>query len=196
MTELSIPLFPLRSVLFPGGPLPLRIFEPRYLDMVSDCLRSNSGFGVCLIQDGAEVGPAASTYDVGTLSRIMDWHQRHDGLLGITALGEQRYRVLSRDVHPNQLTVARVELIPNECSTNLPAEYLPMADFLRQLIKQIPHLYASLQVRYDDATWVGHRLVELLPIELTQKQYYLQLDEPIQRLERVRELMRSMDIRY
>lgn len=196
MAKMEIPLFPLNSVLFPEGPLPLRIFEPRYLDMVGNCLRNGTGFGVSLIRDGEEVGEAATTYEIGTFSRIMDWHQRHDGLLGITIIGEQRYRTLSSKVQKDQLTEATVELLPNEPSRPVPEEYIPMADFLRQLIKQIPHLFASIEKRYDDSTWVGYRLSELLPIPLEQKQFFLQIEEPIQRLERLRTLMESMDIHY
>ncbi len=174
--------------------MPLRIFEPRYLDMVSDCLRSDTGFGVCLIESGSEIGPAPQTYDVGTMTKIMDWHQRHDGLLGITVVGLQRFRIVSRTIRNDQLTIAGVELLPNEAKTELPAEYIPMADFLRQMIKQVPQHFSILSVRYNDATWVSCRLAELLSIPLEQKQYFLQLDEPIQRLERLRKLMDSMDI--
>lgn len=196
MNEPEITLFPLNTVLFPGGPLPLRIFEARYVDMVSACLREDCGFGVNLIESGDEVGQAADTYHVGTLSRIMDWHQRHDGLLGITVVGEQRYRIISREVQPNRLTRARVELLPNDPETELPAEYIPMADFLRQLIKQVPHLYASLPHKYHEAAWVGGRLTELLPLPLEQKQRFLEINAPIQRLERLRDFMEEMRIQY
>ena len=196
MADLTIPLFPLNTVLFPEGLLPLRIFEPRYLDMVSACLRNGSDFGISLIESGEEIGSTTKTFEVGTLSRITDWHQRNDGLLGITVLGQQRFRILSTEVQTNLLTRAQVELIENEHATDLPAEYLPIADFLRQLIKQVPHLFATVTLRYSDATWVGSRLAELLPIPLAQKQYLLQLNEPIQRLERMRQLMEAMDIQY
>ncbi len=196
MSEAQIALFPLNTVLFPDGPLPLRIFEPRYLDMICDCLRTGAGFGVCLIESGSEVGKAARPYEVGTVAKIIDWHQRHDGLLGITAVGEQRFRTLSTRVKPNQLTEATVELLPQEPPTELPAEYIPMADFLRQLVKEVPHLFASVTLKYGDATWVGCRLAELLPIPLTQKQYLLQLSEPVQRLERLSRLVESMGIEY
>ena len=176
--------------------MPLRIFEPRYTDMVSDCLRSGTGFGISLIRSGSEVGEAAKTYEVGTLVTITDWHQRHDGILGITVTGEQRFRIQSTRVHSNQLTEAKVGLITNEAKTELPVEYLPIADFLRQLIKQLPHLYGPVTTKYSDATWVSCRLAELLPISLAQKQYLLQLNEPIQRLERMRRLMDSLDIHY
>ena len=89
---MQVPLFPLRTVLYPGGPLPLRIFEPRYIDMVSKCLKKDCQFGVLLIREGNEAG-AASTYNIGTLARITDWYQGSDGLLGITAVGEQRFRL-------------------------------------------------------------------------------------------------------
>jgi len=90
----QIPLFPLNTVLFPGGPLPLRIFEARYVDMVSSCLKEDSPFGVLLIRDGGETGNA-TTHEIGTLARIVDWYQGSDGLLGVTAVGEQRFRLLS-----------------------------------------------------------------------------------------------------
>jgi Lon protease-like protein len=196
MTESRIPLFALNTVLFPGGPLPLRIFESRYLDMVSDCLRENRGFGICLIESGSEIGPAPEVYEVGTLTKIVDWHQRHDGLLGITVVGEQRFRVLGREVGRNQLLTARAEMLPNEPDTELPAEYIPMADFLRQMIKQVPHLFSQVTIRYGDAGWVSSRLAELLPLKLDQKQHLLQLNEPIQRLERLRQMMDSMDVHF
>ena len=104
----TVPLFPLNSVLFPGGMLPLRIFEPRYLDMVSECMRSDSCFGVCLIRDGKEVVKAASCFDIGTLARIVDWDQRDDGLLGITVKGESRVRILGRDVRENKRLVGHI----------------------------------------------------------------------------------------
>jgi hypothetical protein len=192
--ELRVPLFPLHSVLFPQGPLPLRVFEPRYLEMVSECLRSDGRFGVCLIESGDEVGPAPKPYDIGTLARIVDWQRLPDGLLGITALGETRFRILERRVRPNQLLEAEVELLPEPPPTALPAEYLPMADFLRQMLKHIAHLFAHRPPQYGDAGWVGCRLAELLPLPLAQKQHLLQIDEPIQRLERIRRLMISLNI--
>ena len=193
--ELRIPLFPLHTVLYPGGPLPLRVFEPRYLDMVSTCLRQGTGFGVCLIRSGNETGPAATTYDVGTLSIITYWHMRHDGLLGITVRGQQRFRILSEQVQPNQLTLATVMLLPNEPECDLPPEYLPLADLLRQMIDQIGHHYDGIAKKYGDAGWVGCRLAELLPIGLLQKQHLLQLDDPRERLQRLGGIIEQLGIR-
>lgn len=194
MNELQVALFPLHAVLFPGGPLPLRVFEPRYLELVSHCLRTESPFGVCLIESGTEVGAPPTPYTVGTLARIVDWLRLPDGLLGITVIGEQRFRILDRRVLANQLTEARVELLPEEPFVPLPAEYIPMADVLRQLVKHVSHLFADRPPRYDDSSWVGCRLAELLPFPLAQKQHLLQLDQPIQRLERVRQLMGPLNI--
>lgn len=194
MTDLEIPLFPLHTVLFPGGPLPLRIFETRYIDMVSACMKSNSGFGVCLIREGNEVGAAAATHDIGTLAVIQDWHQRHDGLLGITVRGEQRFALRSVRVCGNQLSVARVYMLPPEPGTDIPEKHLPLLDVLRRIIEGIGNHYAQMPTHYADASWVGYRLAELLPLKLAQKQYFLQLDDPLQRLEGLSALMDQMDM--
>ncbi len=189
MNRHSIPLFPLRSVLFPGGPLALRIFEARYLDMISRCLRQESGFGVVLIRDGSEVGDAPEVYDVGTLGRISYWEQRRDGLLGITFTGEQRFRILERWTEPNRLMVAEVELLPNEPAVAVPGEYSELVTRLQRIIDALGHPYLTMPKAYDDSVWVGARLVELLPLDLAQKQHMLQLDDPLERLKRIAGLL-------
>jgi len=196
MADQLIPIFPLNTVLFPEGPLPLRIFEPRYLDMVSECLRAGTGFGVCLIVNGPEVGAAPDINEQGTLAHITDWHQRNDGLLGITATGIQRFRIISRRLRPNHLMEADVEFIDNEPPTELPAEYIPLTDLLRQLIKQIPDLFQGPTIRYGDAGWVSNRLAELLPMPLEEKQQLLQILDPMERLARLRQIMDRMNIQF
>ena len=193
MSRLTIPLFPLHTVLFPGGVLPLRIFEPRYLDMVSDCMKHNSGLGICLIREGKEVGQAAVTYEVGTLARIGYFDRRPDGLLGITVNGESRFRIVASEVMPNQLIRAEVELLAPEASPPLPPEALPLQELLRSILEQLEYPYAKLEPRFDDACWVGARLTELLPFKLEAKQYLLQLDDPMLRLERLRAMLDSND---
>ncbi len=190
----EIPLFPLHTVLFPGGPLPLRIFEARYLDMVSACLRAGCGFGIGLIRTGREVGEVADTYEMGTLAHIEDWHKRHDGLLGITVVGRQRFQILSVRVQPDQLAIARVNLLPPEAALPLPDIYLPLADVARHIIERLGNHYASLPTHYGDAAWVSYRLAELLPLRLAQKQYFLQLDDPLQRLERLRQVLDGLNL--
>ncbi len=189
MNRLSIPLFPLHTVLFPGGPLALRIFETRYLDMVSRCLREDSGFGVVLIRDGNEVGGVPEVYDVGTMGHISYWEKRGDGLLGITLRGEQRFRILEQKVEANQLMVAEVELLPNEPAVAVPVEYEALVTMLLKMVDELGHPYVTLPKAYDDSAWVGARLTELLPLELVQKQRLLQLNDPLERLERIASLI-------
>lgn len=185
MERLRIPLFPLHSVLFPGGPLALRIFEPRYLDMVSRCMREERGFGICLIRDGDEVGEAAQPYEVGTLSRISYFNRRPDGLLGITAQGEQRFRILTSEEQSNRLLIAEVELLPQVVSLALPDQYQRMERLLRSIIEELDYPHRNIERRYEDAEWVGARLAELLPLSLEQKQLLLQLDDALDRLARI-----------
>ncbi|HQU16587.1 MAG: peptidase S16 [Chromatiales bacterium 21-64-14] len=194
MDEIQVPLFPLHAVLFPGGPLPLRVFEPRYLDMVSDCLKREREFGVCLIRQGDEVGQAASTHEVGTLARVADWNVRADGLLGITVHGQGRFQVESVDVQGNQLSVAHVRLMAEEPAAEIPQACRPMVDLLGRMLARFESLYGSLPTHFDDARWVGWRLAELLPLRLSQKQYFLQLTDPLQRLERLGEIVDGMEL--
>lgn len=189
MQTQTIPLFPLYSVLFPGGPLQLRIFETRYLDMISTCLKTGSGFGVCMIREGREVGAAAETHEIGTFGHISYWHKRADGLLGITVKGERRFRVLARTVLPNQLIQAEVAWLPEEPVLAVSEEDALLVDMLRQMMEQLDHPYITLSKHYDDAAWVSGRLVELLPLSLAHKQRLLQMDDPCERLAVVRALL-------
>lgn len=178
-------------MLFPGGPLPLRIFEARYIDMISERMQSDAPFGVLLIREGDEAG-RASTYDIGTLARITDFYQGSDGLLGVTAIGEQRFRLLSAERQPDGLNVGDVELLPEEPSQPLPEEYNGMATILAGVLDDLGRLYESLDRRYDDLSWVTYRFVEILPIDLDQKQRCLEQSDPMQRLQLVRELLESV----
>lgn len=191
MTEpAEIALFPLNTVLFPGGVLPLRIFEARYLDMISECLRDQKGFGVCAIRAGGEVGQAALCYPVGTLARVQDFDRGADGVLQVVAHGERRFRVLDQRVEPNQLLRARVEWLDDSGGAALPGNRQPLADLLRQLLKRAGAPFSQLQPDYQDAGWVAGRLTELLPFALADKQRVLELDDPLQRLETLyRELL-------
>lgn len=186
--RLTIPIFPLHSVLMPGGPLALRIFETRYLDMVSRCLKEESGFGICLIKAGSEVGKAAEVFTVGTLGRITYWHQRRDGLLGVTVKGEQRFHILRQWVEPNQLRMAEVELLPNDPPRAVPAGCKPLVTMLQRIMSELDHPYINLPKQYEDAGWVSARLVELLPLDYSYKQRLLQEEDPLERLRVLLEL--------
>lgn len=188
---MRVPLFPLNTVLFPGGPLPLRIFEARYLDMVGRCLKEDSPFGVVLIREGGEVGPA-ETHEVGTLARIVDWYQGSDGLLGVTARGERRFRVLATERQPDGLNVGEIELLPEEDDVPLPEEYRPMATILSGVLDDLGRLYEDLEWRLDDAGWVTNRFVEILPIDLEEKQLCLEQSDPVQRLRLVQAVLKHV----
>lgn len=187
MAQVSLPLFPLNAVLFPGGVLPLRVFEPRYLEMVCECLTHNAPFGVCLIRSGSEVGMAAQTFPVGTLARIGDWDRGPEGLLAVTAVGEQRFRVHSTRVGPDQLVTARVSMLPAEPEEFVPPHLRQLAELLERLLQRAGSPYAELPRNPDDAAWVGARLAELLPLPLLEKQELLELTDALERLERLQE---------
>ena len=184
----QVPLFPLNTVLFPGGPLPLRIFETRYLDMISNCLKTDAPFGVVLIREGSETG-AAATHDIGTLARIVDWYQGSDGLLGVTAIGGQRFRLLSSRRQADGLNVGDIEVLPDEAPLPLPEEYRAMPEILAGVLDDLGLLYESLERHMDDAAWVTSRFVEILPLDLEQKQRCLEDSDPQERLRLVQKLL-------
>ena len=178
----SIAIFPLNIVLFPEGPLPLRIFETRYVDMVRSCMRGEQRFGVALIREGSEVGPA-QTFDVGTLAKIVDFHQLSDGFLGLSCVGEQRFRILQRSRQADGLNLADIERLPREAKIAVPERHAHLADLLQNVLPQLGEGYAGIDMRLDDAAWVGHRLAEILPIHASEKQFCLELNDPVERLD-------------
>jgi Lon protease-like protein len=186
-----IPFFPLPTVLFPDGPLPLRVFEPRYLDMVSRCMKNGTEFGVLLILSGSETGDSRMV-SVGTTARIQDWYQGSDGILGITAVGIRRFRMISVRQEADGLYVGTVDHLEPEPHQPLPDEYRQMASLLEVVINDLGKLYENLETHYDDATWVGQRFAEILPISQAQKQRCLEMNDPIERLVFVRPLLRSI----
>jgi Lon protease-like protein len=187
---MNVPLFPLRTVLYPGGPLPLRIFEQRYLDLISRCLKQDEPFGVVLIRSGSEVGPA-EIHATGTLARITDWYQGSDGILGVTATGEDRFRVVEEHREADGLLVGEVELLPAEPESAMPERYRPLAQILAGVLDDLGRLYEDLEKRYDDASWVSYRFAEILPISAEQKQAFLEMTDPMARLEAIRAVLES-----
>ena len=188
----AIPVFALNTVLFPGGPLPLRIFEPRYVDMVSDRLRRDAPFIVALIRDGSEVGGGATTHSIGTLARIVDWNRQDDGLLGITALGGRRARLLSTETRPDGLCVATARMLGEEPASAVPGEHDRLVALLRGLLDQLESHYRHMTPRFDDASWVGYRLSELLPMPRARKQRLLEMEDPVLRLRELAETVEAL----
>jgi uncharacterized protein len=190
----EIPLFPLNTVLFPGGPLPLRIFEPRYVDMVRYCMREHAPFGVVLIRAGVEAGgTVTSTADIGTSARIVDFFQMPDGLLGIRCIGERKFKVLERRVQSDGLNMGKVEWTPTERVADLPPDYMHLAALLRKVLPELGEIYQSVPKHFDDAAWVSARLAEILPINLAEKQLCLELPDPVARLERLAPFIRRAE---
>ena len=187
----ELPLFPLNSVIFSGGVLPLRIFEPRYLDMVKDCMRNEHGFGIVLIKKGGEAGVAAEVFNTGTLCRIKDWETLSDGFLGITAYGESKIHIESTRVESNQLVVGQIQELEENPDLDLPDEFEPMRLILQHVISEVGEPYSSLPARYEYAGWVGARLTELLPLQLSIKQRLLEIDDHIVRLHHLKEAMQQ-----
>lgn len=187
---MSTPLFPLNTVLFPGGPLPLRVFEPRYLDMISRCMKDDVAFGVLLIREGEEVGPV-TTHQVGTLATITDWYQGSDGLLGITAIGTQRFRLLAAERQDDGLNVGDIELLAEPAPQPLPPEFGGLPHILESVMNDLGRLYENLERQCDDAAWVAHRFVEILPIGLEQKQFWLENDDVAACLRMIQDVLHS-----
>ncbi len=186
----DVPLFPLGTVLYPGGQLSLRIFEPRYLDMVRECARKGAPFGVCLILEGGEVGAPATPAAVGTLAHITDFHNREDGLLGILAEGGKRFRVIRTRVRSDGLVRGDVEFWPEEAAQQVPVELALLPSILERLIENMaPHWRHASRELYDDAGWVGFRLAELLPLHADERQRMLELTDAVRRLTELRDIL-------
>ena len=189
----EIALFPLHTVLFPGGPLPLRIFEPRYIDMVRRSLRAHTVFGVVLMEGGDEAGAAPVTATIGTSARIADFNPLPDGLLGVTCLGVRKFHLRSRRVQSDGLNLGEVDWLAAEREIELPDEYQRLGQLLRKVLPELGDFYQAVAKRFEDSAWVGYRLAEILPLSLADKQYCLELDDPLARLARLSPLIQRPD---
>ncbi|KAB2928320.1 MAG: peptidase S16 [Dechloromonas sp.] len=180
---LRLPLFPLNTVLFPGGMQPLKIFEQRYLDMAAACMKENSPFGICLIASGSETGKAAEPHPVGTLATIGDWEMEQLGILHITARGGRRFRIIETQSNGANLLEATVELLAAGEPAAVPLERQRLLPLLQRIVKDLGPQRMPEPHRFDDAEWVGYRITEVLPIQNLAKQKLLELDDPLARLE-------------
>ncbi len=194
--EKWLALFPLNTALFPDGLLPLRVFETRYIDMVRDCMKAASPFGVVAIRSGREVGALAEPYSVGTLASITEWDMPDFGVLLIQTRGGERFRILETRLLPNQRLEARIAIIAQDavvesgdtlavCSRVLRAVVDDLQKRARDttgagLINPFPQPW-----KFDDASWVGNRWCEVLPIALEEKQRLLEMTDAASRLEHV-----------
>lgn len=186
----TLPLFPLHTVLLPGAPLGLRIFEPRYLDMVRECGRRDEGFGVCLILEGRESGEPAIPAAFGTEARLEDFGSDADGLLTLQLRGVRRFHVRQTRIRDNGLVVGEIEWLARDPDDEIQPQHSLLAILLRNLLDRIGGEHAKASpAQFDEAAWVGWRLAELLPLENAHRQSLLQEGDPHARLDRLLELM-------
>lgn len=178
----TVPLFPLGVVLFPRGPLPLRIFETRYTDMVRRCLREDTPFGVVQVHTTAASDGTATLHRIGTLARIVDFNPLPDGLLGITCRGGQRFEVLSVQRQEDGLNIGQVRLLPVAPTVPVPPQYAHFVPLLQRVLPELGGLYDPQDSDWDDADWVGCRMAEVLPLQGLARQQLLALNDPVQRL--------------
>ena len=173
----ALPIFPLNTVLFPGGLLPLRIFEVRYIDMARECLRDGKRFGVCLIREGAEVGAPAVPFDVGCLARIIECDVEELGVLKVRIEGVERFRLLSTEVNKQGLILGETEPLMAEATVTDTQGLAECAEFLRKVIPAIGPDRFGVPLRYEDASWVGFRLAEILPLRNDVRQKLLEITD-------------------
>jgi len=180
-------LFPLKTVLFPGGLLPLKVFEQRYIDMTKACLKDNRAFGVCLITQGEEVatpaGTAPEVANVGTLARITDWDMPQLGILHVATRGETRFQIRRHAADASGLLIGEVTPIPAEPALALAENYQPLANLLELIATRVGPQNCPAEREYGDASWVGYRLAELLPLPLHIKQSMLEINDAEVRLQ-------------
>ena len=195
---IELPLFPLKTVLFPGGVLPLRVFEQRYIEMTKKCLKDARPFGVVLLTKGAEVAPTASGAlefaPVGTIATISAWDMPELGILHVTAVGSERFQLQTHDVKSDGLVVARVARIPPEPAIALASAFAPLVTLLEVLAARVGPRQFPETSAYDDASWVGYRLAELLPLPMSIKQGMLEINDADVRLGLLQKFLRQQGL--
>jgi uncharacterized protein len=196
----TLPIFPLKAVLFPGGLLPLKVFEQRYIEMTKACLKDGKPFGVCLLRDGQEVmhtGATASGVDfadIGTLARITDCDVPQPGILHLRTEGGARFKVQSHAITDLGLVVGQVTPLAPEPTLPLPEAYQPLAALLELLIERVGRENFAATPATGDASWVGYRLAEMLPLPLPIKQSMLEINDCEVRLKVIAQFLKEREV--
>ena len=207
----TLALFPLQSVLFPGGHLPLRIFEPRYLDMIARCHREGSPFGVVSLIEGSEVrrrdedaadGRFAreAFHMTGTLAHIETFERTQPGLLQIRCRGGQRFRLTRSECLPHGLWMGEAEMLVADTAVPVPADLEKTAHLLQGLLHTLEQGAATADLplqppyQWDDSGWLANRWCELLPLPAGERQRLMQLDNPLLRLELVADQLERLGV--
>ncbi|MEK9648462.1 MAG: LON peptidase substrate-binding domain-containing protein [Gammaproteobacteria bacterium] len=196
----TIPLFPLNSILFPKGRISLQIFESRYVDMIRQCLRDQSGFGVVLIETGSEVANPKQKLDIhriGTYSSVVDWNQLPNGLLGITVEGQTTFKIVESWREDNDLCKAEVVFRDfdsvNSDPVDVGEQFQEYVDLLQGLSRHPAIEELKLNISFENLREIVWRLSELLPISNRDKQALLELSDPFDRLEQIELYIRAMN---
>jgi hypothetical protein len=187
----TLPLFPLNTVVFPGGRLPLRIFEQRYLDMVKQAIAGNTPFGICAIREGNEVGTPAVPYSVGTGVQVVEWDMPQTGILHIDTQAQERFVIRTTHTEPSGLLIGGVEPISAEPAIAVPDELELAVEVLRHIINEYGAAHFPAPHAYDNAAWVGYRLSEVLPLKLSIKQNLLEMNDSVTRLRILTEFIKK-----
>ncbi len=194
MPTQNFPLFPLNTVLFPGGLLPLRVFEARYMDMARQCLREKSMFGVCLIREGSEVGKPAVPELLGCQARIIQCDMQQMGVLELVTQGVERFRVLSTSVNSQGLILAEVQPMPAEAPAPIPTQYAACATLLERVIAKHGAAIFAAPHQLGDAAWVGYRLAEIMPFPPAERQKLLTMEDSLARLSILNRIVTASDL--
>lgn len=187
----SLPLFPLQTVVFPGGLLPLRVFEPRYMDMVTQAIADRAAFGICAIREGRDIDITAKHYTVGTRVQVMDWDMPQPGILHIQTQALERFVVRSSHSEPNGLRVGEVDDVSAEPAMALPEELILSAEVLYQIVNELGIDKFARPHDYNNATWVSYRLSEVLPLKLSVRQNLLEMNDSVARLTILTEFLKK-----
>ncbi len=178
----GLPLFPLNTVVFPGGRLPLRIFEQRYLDMVKQAIADNTPFGICAIREGTETGTPATPYSVGTQVQVTGWDMPETGILHIETHAQERFVIRHTRTEPNGLLIGTVDTVSAEPAVAVPRDLELAVEILRHIIDEYGDAHFPVPHDFGDAVWVGYRLSEVLPLKLSIRQNLLEMNDSVTRL--------------
>ena len=192
----ALPIFPLGTVLFPGGVLPLKVFEARYIDMTRACMKSGQPFGVCLIKDGTEVGAPAVPHDIGCLAHITGWDMEQLGVLQIATRGTQRFRIKASTVEANGLIRANADPIDADPITPVRADFAACMLLLKSVLPKLPPGVIPEPHEFDDAAWLSNRLAEILPIPPLAKQRLMELTGADTRLEIIHRFLEQQGLNH
>jgi len=177
-----LPLFPLNTVVFPGGQLPLRIFEQRYLEMIKQAIADNAPFGICAIREGTETGTPAIPHSVGTRVHVTDWNMPQTGILHIDTRAQERFVIRSTRTESGGLLVGTVDAVSAEAAIAVPGDLELAVEILRHIISEHGDAHFPAPHDFDNAVWVGYRLAEVLPLKLSIKQNLLEMNDSVTRL--------------